>query len=181
MFLDTIEEHGLHQHVHEPTCDKSILIFSTNPDLVEKVTVSPGMSDHCIVTANINVTAKLCKKPRKLFIFKKMDKEAIKKDAISFQDKFFQISIITETVNESWVQLKSKIFELLSAHVPQKTIRQWWDVPWMTQPIRRLIRKKKRVYFITHKQFSNNKTWEKFKKTKKGDPNRAQTFEEQLP
>ena len=29
---------------------------------------------------------------------------------------------------------------MLEAHVPSKMVKQRWDVPWMTTPIRRLIR-----------------------------------------
>jgi hypothetical protein len=47
--LDTAEEHGLSQHVTEPTRLDNILdlLFTTNPSLVKQVDNCPGMSDHC--------------------------------------------------------------------------------------------------------------------------------------
>jgi hypothetical protein len=124
LLLDTIEEHGLHQHVHEPTCLDNILdlLFTTNPDLVEKVNVFPGMSDHGIVTALVNIKAKLVKKPpRKVYIFSKMNEEVIKKDAGDFNDTFFSAASVSNiSTNDSWTMLKSKVDELLTSHVPQK-------------------------------------------------------------
>ena len=45
-------------------------------------------------------------------------------------------------------------------------VKQRWDVPWMTTPIRRLIRKKKRIY-NAYKRNPNDNSWEKFTKTRK--------------
>ena len=144
------------------------LLLTTNPDLVEKVSVYPGMSDHAVVTASINITAELNKKPpRKVYIFKNMDEEGIKRAANQSKKEFFQSNLENQnSTNKNWTLLKSKINELLTDHVPEKVIRQRWDVPWMTQPIRRLIRKKKRVD-NAYKHHKNSKTWEKFKTLRK--------------
>ncbi|XP_072041432.1 uncharacterized protein [Amphiura filiformis] len=170
LLLDTVNDHGLHQHVHKPTRLDNILdlLFTTNPDLVEKVTVSPGMSDHSVVTATVNIKAKLSRKhPRKFFIFRKMNVEGIKNDAKVFQDSFLQsASENTRPASDNWVLFKSHINELLTTHVPQTVVKQRWDVPWTTQPIRRLIRKKKRVY-NAYKSNKNSQTWEKFTKLRK--------------
>ena len=75
MMLDIAEEHGLQQTVHEPTRLDSILdlLFTTYPDLVKNVHVSPGMSDHRVVTAEVNIKPKPHKKPpRKVYLFEKI-------------------------------------------------------------------------------------------------------------
>ena len=60
LMLDIIKEHELHQHVDEPTrLDISDLLLTTNPDLVEKIGVSPGVSDHAVVIASVNIKIKL--------------------------------------------------------------------------------------------------------------------------
>ena len=91
LFLDIVEEHALHQNVHEPTRLDNILdlVLTTYPDTISNVQVSPGMSDHSIVTAEISVNPKRQKKPsRKVFLFKKMDIAKLKTEARAFKDKF---------------------------------------------------------------------------------------------
>jgi hypothetical protein len=168
--LNVVEEHGLNQHVHEPTRLDSILdlLLTTNPNLVEHVKVYPGMSDHSVVTATVNIRARLNKKPpRKIFLFRKMNEEGIREDASKFHDSFFESTDRAKhSASENWVLLKLKINDMLEAHVPQNIIKQRWDVPWMTTPIRRLIRKKKRVY-NAYKRNPNNNIWDKFTKLRK--------------
>ena len=46
--LEIVNDFGMEQVVLEPTRGKNTLdlFFTTNPTLVEKVTMTPGMSDH---------------------------------------------------------------------------------------------------------------------------------------
>jgi hypothetical protein len=70
LLLDIAEEHGLQQDVHEPTRLDNILdlLFTTYPDLIGNVQVSSGMSDHRVVTAEVNVKPRPHKKPpRKVY------------------------------------------------------------------------------------------------------------------
>ena len=93
--LDIVEKHELHQRVDEPTrLDNNIsdLLLTTNPDLVEKITVSPGVSDHAVVIASVKIKVKINKTPpRKVYIFSKIDEEALKRDAQSSKEEFFKI------------------------------------------------------------------------------------------
>ena len=41
---------------------------------------------------------------------------------------------------------KTKIQEIIDKHVPSKTLRQKQDIPWLTPEIKRLIRKRGRIY-----------------------------------
>jgi hypothetical protein len=65
LLLDIVEEHGLQQNVYKPTRLNNTLdlLFATYPDLVDKVQVFSGMSDHSVVTAEINVNPRPNKKP----------------------------------------------------------------------------------------------------------------------
>ena len=116
-FLDVIEEHGLHQHVHELTRLDNILdlLFTTNPNLVEHVKVYQGKSNHSVVTATINIRAKLNKKPpRKIFLFKKMNEDGIKVDALAFHDSFFESTDHTKrSASKTWALVKSKMIDKL--------------------------------------------------------------------
>ena len=50
-----------------PTHEKNILdlLLTTNPDLIHAVNIEPGMSDHLIVVADIDLKAKVNKKKAK--------------------------------------------------------------------------------------------------------------------
>ena len=81
--IEIANDHSLIQHVREPTHGNNILdlLFSTNPDPVQSVTVAPGMSYHDIVLADINTKLKgNKKKPRMVYLFTKGDTNRIKAD-----------------------------------------------------------------------------------------------------
>ena len=51
-------------------------------------------------------------------------------------------------------------------HVPTKTISGRWNLPWITPGLRRLLRKKQRVYNLA-KRMQNPQHWKKFKELRK--------------
>jgi hypothetical protein len=171
LFLDIVEDHGLYQHVRKPTRGPNILdlLLTTNPDLVEKVEVCQGMSDHNAVISVLNVKARHVEKPpRKVYLFQKMNTCQMKTDAKVFMEDFKQKQNTTNQtdVNSNWQDLKSCINDMLDKHVPQKAVKQRWDVPWMTREVKRLIRKKRRIYNMC-KKYDTISNWTKFKKIRK--------------
>ena len=136
LFLDIVEEHALHQNVHEPTRLDNILdlVLTTYPDTVSNVQVSPGMSDHSVVTAEISLNLRRRKMiPRKVFLFKKMDITNLKTEARAFKDKFIagEGGLGSKTTNENWVDFKTNVNSMLEKNVPQREIKDRWDVHWM--------------------------------------------------
>jgi hypothetical protein len=53
---------------------------------------------------------------------------------------------IHTTTEEKWLLIKTKIQEIIDKHVPSMTLRQKQDIPWLTPEIKRLIRKRERIY-----------------------------------
>jgi len=51
-----------------------------------------------------------------------------------------------DTVEENWKQFKEAIETCTEKHIPKKKIGKHHDVTWMTTDIKRLIRKKQRLY-----------------------------------
>ena len=56
-------------------------------------------------------------------------------------------------------------------HVPTKTISSRWNLPWITPGLRRLMRRKQRVYNLA-KRLQNPQHWKKFKEKFKGQERR---------
>jgi hypothetical protein len=50
------------------------------------------------------------------------------------------------SVEEKWLLIKTKIQEIIDKYVPSKTLRQKQDIPWLSPEIKRLIRKRERIY-----------------------------------
>ena len=70
---------------HSPTRLENILdlVCTTNPDLVTKTEVLPGMSDHKIILTNVNIKATIPKrKKREVYQYKKGDIEMIREDLV---------------------------------------------------------------------------------------------------
>jgi hypothetical protein len=73
-FVEALEENCLNQAVTEPTRQDNILdlVLTTNPLIIENISVEDGMSDHKIVITDINIKTKPKKTvPRKVYIYKK--------------------------------------------------------------------------------------------------------------
>ncbi len=91
LMVDIGDTFGLSQLVLEPTRKRNTLdlVFTTVPDLVSNINVISGMSDHEAVTFQYDHKADINKKkPRKVYIFKKADHDAIKNDLENFRYGF---------------------------------------------------------------------------------------------
>ena len=49
-------------------------------------------------------------------------------------------------VEKLWDAVKSDIFELLGKHVPSRVFKQRHSVPWMNRKLKKLTRRKHRMY-----------------------------------
>ena len=124
------------------------LMITSHPTLVTRTTTCPpiGKSDHDILSVSTNITPRISKqRSRSVPNYKKANWEGIKQDLISSRDKCivkFESGTNIDTVEENWKQFK----EAIGKHIPRKKIGKHHDVPWMATDIKRLIRKKQRLY-----------------------------------
>ena len=78
---EVLNDSNLTQTVSLPTRDSNILdlFFTTNPTLVQRVSILPGISDHDIVQIQVNTSAKiLFQKPRSISPYKKANWDEMK-------------------------------------------------------------------------------------------------------
>ena len=137
------------------------LDFYHKPDFVKNTIVSEDMSDHILVLTELELKTKpLKRKPRKIFLFKRADVERLR-DSISND-----LEALRSTECESASELESTILKAVEEYVPQKKIPGHWHGPWLTQPPKRVIRKKERLYRKA-KQLQTHESWAKFKKATK--------------
>ncbi|KAI8484554.1 hypothetical protein Bbelb_376610, partial [Branchiostoma belcheri] len=89
--LNLMDNHGLFQTVQEPTRNGNLLdlVLVNNPNIIEKTSVVPGISDHDMVLVDVNLALKQNRKPkRKVYIRTKADEPAIKKDLTDYATNF---------------------------------------------------------------------------------------------
>ncbi len=146
------EEHGLTQCVTEPTriqdnCENILdLVFTNNPNCVEKITIVPGMADHRTVIADLNLSPKIKRRvKRKVFIRKKADTDSIKTSLTDFQQTYMT-STIGFNANQKWKTIHKKITEVMNDFVPHRYTSTRYNLPWFNRQLRRLCRRKQRLY-----------------------------------
>ena len=167
--MDLANDNMLSQMQHSPSRGDNILdlIFTTIPDQIRKVETVPGMSDHDAVAVELDTTVKYaCKKPRKVFLYKKGNMDGLRDDMEKYKDSFLNSNPMSKDVETNWTEFKSEVFHQMEKHIPQKQVSSWQDVPWMKKSIKRQIRKKKRLWKKA-KRNSTEKNWQDFKDMRK--------------
>ena len=145
--IDITNDFGLEQVVREPTRINNILdlFFTSNPTLVERSSVVPGISDHDGFPIVI-----ICCKPRiikqiPLKMYHKADLQALKIDIIKWSDEFRLRDTSVRTVNEMFQEFQNVLESAMNSHVPTKIISKRNQTPWISIRIKRLHTRKQRA------------------------------------
>jgi hypothetical protein len=161
MFVEALEENCLNQAVTEPTRQHNILdlVLTTNPSIIENISVEDGMSDHKVVITDINIKTKPRKTvPRKVYIYKKANMNGINQH-LDKENNVFTNNSKTNSIQECWGEFKEILLQAITTNIPTKILTSRWNVPWITREIKTLIRKKQRIYNKA-KRMNNEKHWE---------------------
>ena len=162
-FIETMSDFNLSQMVREPTRQGNILdlFLTTNHTLVNSVNVIPGLSDHNIVKCLVDTKPASTKKaPRKVHLYRKADWVSLKAHMTEFCNSFV-LSYQGKSVETLWLEFKEALNTGIQKFIPSKYAGQKKHLPWITQSIRREIRKRDRWY-------------QKFKRSK--DPKHRRSF-----
>lgn len=160
---------GLKQLVREPTRGVNCLdlFFTNTPDLTNKCSIIPGLSDHeaVLVETKLKLTKKKPVK-RNINLWKKVNEEKLRKECNEFKTSFLN-KFDTETdVNDLWENIKSNLLELMKNNVPTKTASTKHHQPWITTTTKRLIRKKHR-WLTKSKRSKSNRVRNKYNEIKR--------------
>jgi hypothetical protein len=153
----------------EPTRNDNILdlVMTTNQDLVNDLQIEPGMSDHEIVIANINIGAQRQRRPeRTVYQYKKGNMDDMRMDMKEFSDKFCEQNHRTKDTETISNEFKDALVKSADQHIPRKKITSRWNLPWMTPSVRRLCRLKKRKW-TKAKKTKKTEDWKNYKTTEK--------------
>ena len=71
-----------------------------------------------------------------------------------FRDKFLSSDHSHTSVNDMWVSFKSEVIAAIERFIPTKMTKTKYSLPWIDSSIRRLIRKREKLYFRARKSSS---------------------------
>ena len=140
------DEFHLEQLVLEPTRQYNTLdlCFTSHPKSVTSSQTSPGLSDHeAVVIKFCSQTCLPKQSPRKIHLYNKANwEESEVVYSMSQKHTYFELnSNSSRSVEENWNFLHSHCLKIIENHVPVKLVGTRSHLPWLTSPLRRLIRK----------------------------------------
>ena len=139
-------EHFLSQRNERPTRGNNILdiVLTSYPALVDSSTTAPGMSDHAALLTTAHVSVKPAKKqPRTIFLYNRGDMDGVRQD---LKNLLPRIKDPTKSTEAKWTTFRDAVSDTIKRHIPTKHTSTRWDVPWMTRPLKRLVRKKQGLF-----------------------------------
>ncbi|MEW8544058.1 MAG: reverse transcriptase family protein, partial [Candidatus Thiodiazotropha sp.] len=122
------------------------LFLLNNPTLLQNITISPGISDHDIVSAEVYIKPQYSvQKPRMMHVYKRADWEGLDEYMLDFRRSFME-DHESKSLNQLWLGFKTALQSGIDKYVPSKAIRSKSSLPWITQDIRRCMHKRDSLY-----------------------------------
>ena len=152
--LDIAQDHCLSQVVNIHTReDKTLdLLLTNSPSPVNRVKGMPpiGKADHDIVYVEYDIKAKRIQQaPRKIFLYNRADMDGLRDHLARFRDTF-----LSSDHSHMSVSFKSEVIAAIERFIPTKMTKTKYSLPWIDSSIRRLIRKREKLYFCARKSSS---------------------------
>ena len=164
-FSDMLDDSSMVQIVEEPTRKQNTLdlLITNQPDKVMRVDILPGISDHDIVFAELDLRPiKYSQKPRQIPLYKKANWDLIRQDMAALKETITcMYKADAVNVNDMWIKFKDTLQTSATNHIPHKQSRPNDKHPWIGQELKKLMKKQQRYYKI---------------KKKTGDPQHAQQY-----
>ena len=114
-----------------------------------------GKADHDIVYVEYDIKAKhIQQAPRKIFLNNRADMDGLRDHLARFRDTFLSSDHSHVSVNDMWVSFKSEVIAAIERFIPTKMTKTKYSLPWIYSSIRRLIRKREKLYFRACKSSS---------------------------
>ena len=123
------------------------LFLTTNPTLVDNVSITPGLSDHDIVLIQVNVKPEVLKQvPRNIYLYKNADWDQLKQSMRDVNVELKQSDLATTTVQSMWDRFATGLEQGIDKFIPARKAGTRDGFPWINQEIRRLMRKRDKPY-----------------------------------
>ncbi len=142
------------------------LHLTTTPSLIKSQNVIPGISDHEMVVVDSDIRPVFNPpKPRKIYSYQKADWDKMKDEMREFNRRYLK-KCDQRSVDQNWSNLRDQLHHLLDKYVPSKLKSTRQNLPWLTPELRRLTKKKQRMYNKARKS-KKAADWDLYKRFKK--------------
>ena len=170
LFLEILADNSLVQVTDQPTREGNVLdlLAVNNPTLVNWVDVIPGISDHDIVYAELDIAPqKRTQTKRKIPIYSKAKWNKIEDEMRKTLKEIQNLNIdVANEVNFLWDTFKSNLLRAVQQFVPHRTSTTRDRPPWITSEVKKLLQKRNRL-FKKVKQNPTDKRKEKLRSLKR--------------
>ena len=146
--LEAFSDCLLEQMVTSPIRGQNILdlFFTSNPTLVNKVTILHCLSDHDIILAEVNSRPEVIKQvPRDILLYKKADWDQLKQSIRQQLTELQSDPAITDS-QTLWAKFAGRLQQAIDEYIPTRKVGIRDGFLWINQEIRRLIRKRDKLY-----------------------------------
>ena len=167
-FIDILADNGLTQTVEQPTRGDNTLdlLAVNNPTLVNRIEILPGLSDHDIVFAEIDIRPKrYTQKRRKIPIYKKANWDKISQDMQVTHNKICKEKD-RASADHLWTIFKTDLLHSVKNNIPHKTSSKKDRPPWINYKIRRLMNTRNRLHKKIRRNTNEHKQEEMIQKMK---------------
>ena len=156
----------LEQVVIRPTRGNNILdlCFTTHPDYIEQCATVPGFSDHDAVIVDLtNLRTSHNKHERKIYLYNRANWDVVRDEISVVSDMYFNLNENnTRTVEQNWNFFHENILSIVDKNIPAKNITASNRLPWMTSELKRMIKRKQRLYNRANR-FNRPSDWKLYK------------------
>ena len=123
------------------------LFLTTNPTLVDNVSITPGLSDHGIVLTQVNVKPKIIKQVLlNIHSYKKADWGQLKQSMRDVYIELKQSGLAPTTVQSMWDKFATGLEQGIDKFIQIRKACNRDGFSWIHQEIRRLMRKRDKLY-----------------------------------
>ena len=147
-FVDLLHDYGMEQMVDEPTRGANTLdlICTNSPHLIPRTEILPGISDHDIVYCDIAIHPPKSKQvPRLVPLYKLADWDGIRQAMSDLRQKMESEKHTTST-EKLWTNFRNILKAAVTDFIPHKRTRSKVSKPWITPQLRKLIKRRERIY-----------------------------------
>ena len=114
---------------------------------MDDISVIPGLSDHDIVLAQVNVKPEVTKQvPCNIPLYKKANWDQLKQSMRDLHLELIQSSLATTDVQSLWDKFVTRLQQGIDKFIPVRKADTRDGFPWINQEIRWLIRKRDKLY-----------------------------------
>ena len=164
LFTEILADHGLIQVIDKPTREENTLdlLAVNNPTLLNRTEVIPGISDHDVVFAELDVAPRRHKQvKRRVPIYRRAEWSRIEEVMMETHQEI-QAQSKDSDIETMWDTFKSRLSSAVSNFVPHRSASARDRPPWITLKVKKLIQARNRL----SKKLKNKSTGSRQEKLK---------------